>query len=203
LWNFTLQIGDGEDERHAEEDRPGKLVVRLRADGERPVDGSATITGMHMPQYFFVTTGARVDTMVHSRFSPQTPCPGDTPEGALDGTTLRWASCEPAAEHGSKSWSTEAAASGPGCMRGWTNEGVVVCESGKFRCGRGRLNKGENPQDVTWTQPLVDLEFSPDFRTFTTEWMDVPNDSPSRTRIRWSGTETARETIETPDCACR
>ncbi|MEM8609207.1 MAG: hypothetical protein AAGF92_19045 [Myxococcota bacterium] len=129
--------------------------------------------------------------------------------GSLSGGTVTWDGCsEP------NYWSSTPndydptdVATGPGCMNGFRSVGNVNCSG--FFCSAGNLASGDNPQNFSWNQPLVNgptsgppgalsLSADPSRSTVSSplgnatgfQSYNVPNDpqSNSRTWVSWTGT---------------
>lgn len=185
---------------------PGTLIVRVpSADGANPSDGQANVLCYDMRQRFEI---AGVKTAVRAY---ATSSGSDTlNSGALAGDTITWDACTYADTYcqSATSWTTTDPASGPGCVPGYHSVGDVNCTLGNF-CAIGALQPGHNPQDGVWTQPLNSFVFSADFQTVSmgglggpdtcdlpsqvADKVEIPNDTPSRTWLAFTGTLRSKE----------
>ena len=125
--------------------------------------------------------------------------------------TVTWDACNAAGDYwsdstsGGGSYQPTDASTGPGCLADIVSVGNVAC-SGIF-CGAGDLEQGNNPQFATWTQPLINgaegsgtnaIDVSNDASATNVstptgadggfQSHNIPNETPSRTWVSWTGT---------------
>lgn len=186
---------------------PGELAIRFTGTSG-PAAGRAALLSYRMPQVFTVNkSGVVVATNVTA--TAANDC--SAASGTVAGTTLAWATCTYGAGHGTTEWGPASGASGPGCVQHYNSKGNVNCMGAL--CSAGGLAEGDNPQDVTYDQPLNSFVFSADFKSFTMrgaggpagsddKGVEVPNNAPGRTWLNLDGTEKERKQLATPACAC-
>lgn len=207
----------------------GTVALRFNANASNQViDGNVDMLFYWSRNIFTVSS---VSTNVHA-FAPScagaTTTPGGNPAtcpfvpatmtapvatGMLGGNTITWGPCTggnywASSASGGSSYTPATNASGGGCINNLRSVGNVNCGLGLF-CGSGGLSSGNNPQDATWNQPMMNgplatglntLTVSADRRTVTTptgnttnsapsarSW-NVPNTAPSRTWSSFVGT---------------
>lgn len=198
----TLGAGDGEFAIG-----PGSLTLRLSSDetGAAPGPGAARLLQYAMHQEFsqnVAVFGGDVQTNVDASAGPDVPACGRA-SGTVADATLTWDECPTASTYGTTNYAPEDTLAGPGCVRDYHSEGMVLCTSSATGCSAGRLEQNENPQDATWHQPFtpltLDLSAAPS--TVTMGRTQIPNDAPSTTWIAFTGTETSRTCEPLPtDC---
>lgn len=195
---------------------PGELQIRFDDQGGAP-GGTARLLSYKMPMKFDVTTsGLTVATNVVTS-APFTDC--GVAKGSLASAVLSWDTCKygPTWNVDKNSWKPAPdAATGPGCVNGYSSVGNVKCTDNSLfaKCSDGNLKDGDNPQNSTWNQPLNSFEFSADLKSFSMvklgqpspggggdKGVETPNTSPSRTWFTVKGTETGRVKAPKP-CSC-
>ncbi len=212
----------------------GSMVVEYTDDGSgNIVDGPVNVLHYWVYNDFIVGGFVTVATKVHG-FAPScngetAPTwrvdtdPGFPTECGYTGNTspvasgtldigngeIAWDSCAPSDRYWSASASsgdsyrTVFVSSGPGCLNDFQSVGNVSCAGGS--CSLGGLNQGNNPQAVSWVQPLINgppatgtnsLNVAGDLSTLTTptgaaggfQSFNVPNEQQSRTWVSWTAT---------------
>ena len=209
----------------------GTLLLELTAnDDAKPIDGDVAILFFAMYEGFTVKTVVDVTTDVH-HFAPRcngNPSPGwqavtkpgfpklcqyrgnqralATGELELAKGLIEWDRCNAPPEYWSKdrgAYTGNEKARGKGCLSKLHALGNVVCD-GRLGCKLGGLQKGDNPVDLSWSQPLIPgpsgtpatLTISSDLSTITspppTEGghgsYNLPNDTKSRVWFSFKGT---------------
>ncbi|MBN2802602.1 MAG: hypothetical protein JXR91_05885 [Deltaproteobacteria bacterium] len=181
---------------------PGTLIIRVPSDGgNNAAAGTAEVLYYENTQQFSVVTNAVGNLTVTTdvtAFSPTLDATGNSAAQATGtialGTapTITWDSCTfPSGYNSDKdSYTPDVVGTGPGCLAPYRSVGNVNCNDGALfaSCSMGNLNDGDNAQDETWEQKLETLTFSSDLSSFSMPFMQVPNDSPSRTYVSWGGT---------------
>ncbi len=194
----------------------GELQIRFDDVGGAP-GGTARLLSYKMPMKFEVTTsGLTVATDVVTS-AAYADC--GVAKGAFASGVLKWDSCKygPTWNIDKNSWKPAPdAATGPGCVNGYSSVGNVKCTDKSLfaKCSDGNLKDGDNPQNSTWNQPLNSFEFSSDLKSVSMVKLDqpspggggdkgveTPNTSPSRTWFTIKGSETGRVKAAKP-CSC-
>ena len=185
---------------------PGTLTLRLESgpSGLEPGDGAVVLLEYAMHQEFdqdIPLLGGQVQTNVDATAGPDEPACGRA-TGSLSGSTLTWDACPTSDNYGQTDWSPDDALAGPGCVRGYHSEGMVVCTSSETGCSQGNLVRGDNPQDDTWDQPFGELTIDLENGTVAMGRTQIPNRADSSTTwLSFSGTEASR-TCEAAPANC-
>ena len=180
---------------------PGLVILRVPSDGgQNPADGLAEVLYYEIVQDFVTSaTGATVTTDVVAS-CPSLGATGNTNAQAL-GTldtalsTIDWHACEydegwdDPDDNQAFTLAVALQGTGDGCMSPYNSEGTVLCNG--WACSFGGLPNGEVlVQDDTWPQILMPFVFSNNYQNISMAYTQVPNDKPSFTKIKFSGSLT-------------
>ncbi len=156
---------------------PGQFVLHFE-DIDGAPGGLASMSSYMMDIFFVVDGVTTVTTDIAGSAGPE-EC-GVT-QGLLQNGTVAWA---------------------PPQIVGYTSEGTVLCEGAL--CSAGGLPDGE-PVDMGGTsdQPIGSFVFNDDLSAFTMDEVVINMDATSTQAWTYNATETARELIDAPACACQ
>lgn len=156
---------------------PGQFVLHFE-DVDGSPGGLASMVSYSMEIEFVVAGITTVTTDISGSVGPE-EC-GVT-QGLLQDGTVAWA---------------------PPQIVGYTSEGTVLCEGNL--CSAGGLPDGE-PVDMggTSNQSVNSFVFNEDLSTFTMDEVVINMDNTSTQSWTYAGTETGRELIDAPACACQ
>jgi hypothetical protein len=199
--NGTFEITDttagiGDTERPI---TPGEITLRVSADTEGTAR-TAIIVALSYGQQFEITSfGIRTIANITSTAGPNV-C--GLAHGTLEGNTLTWNRCTPSPNQGvdKNSWTPNDPAEGPGCLSDLRSSGSVHCEGPM--CDIGGLVEGENPESNRYDLPLQAFVFSEDMSQFTMSRTELPNVTPSRTWVSFTGTQKTSYLSAVPGCLC-
>jgi hypothetical protein len=116
--------------------------------------------------------------------------------GTWNGSTaVAWATCNAHPDWNSSSttaYTPDDVSSGPGCLNNYHSRGNVSCSSGFLgSCGDGNLKSGNNEQNEIYVQPIPSLQLNATGTTISLPKTNIPNRSPSRTYIDFTGSRSA------------
>ena len=156
---------------------PGQFVLHFE-DVDGAPGGLASMNSYMMDIFFVVDGVTTVTTDISGSAGPE-EC-GVT-QGLLQNGTVAWA---------------------PPQIVGYTSEGTVLCEGAL--CSAGGLPDGE-PVDMGGMsdQPINSFVFNDDLSAFTMDEVIIDMDETSTQTWTYNATETARELIDAPACACQ
>ncbi len=152
---------------------PGRLRLRFSGDDSGPSDGKVTIVGYEYKLRFEVS-GVETNLMVAAG-----PSLCGVTQGERRGSTVGWST----------------PTSGVHTM------GTITCRASGFLCDVAGYPK-DTPvvQDTRIDQPMQPFEFAgaDDYSSFTMSEIEVPNEDPGDTFLRFSGREVARRCVALP-----
>lgn len=156
---------------------PGQFVLSFE-DIDGAPGGLASMNSYTMDIFFVVAGVTTVTTDISGSAGPE-EC-GVT-QGLLQNGSVAWA---------------------PPQIVGYTSEGTVLCEGGL--CSAGGLPDG-TPVDMGGmsNQPINTFVFNDDLSAFTMDGVIIEMDETSTQTWTYNATETARELIDAPACACQ
>ncbi len=155
---------------------PGTFVLQFE-DVDGAPGGLGTMVSYAMSLHFVVGGTVTVTTDIEGTAGPEA-C-GVT-QGLLAGTTVAWA---------------------PPLITDYTTEGQVLCQGPL--CSAGGLPNGTPVvQDDVVDQPINDFVFEADLSAFTMAEVVTGQDGNSTNSWTYVGTQTNRELVDAPACAC-
>jgi len=132
-----------------------------------------------------------------------------------DAGSIEWEKCKAASTYWSKdrnAYTTEEKSRGKGCLGDMYAVGNVRCD-GRLGCRMGRLNRGDNPINLEWSQPLMPgppgtpakLSISQDLASIRSPKpkaggkgsYNLPSGSPSRLWFSFRGTRSSESALTT------